>query len=1187
MCLRDTICQRRKGGFQTRPYNPPLRCINFMNSLSEIITILKAVHTRIARRTCRVRFIFFVLSFTAACVLYVLCDIALRFPDELRICIVYATAGTFMCVLIGNVIRTCFTHPHYEDVARIVQARYPVLRDDVSNIISLARSTSYNSAITSYCMDRAERTVHRSLASVVSLDDFSKNPYARIQRIACGVIITCALLTAVCFPHASQYAVLRVIYPSSYLEKIGTLSVQPGNVACIHGTHVCIAAAVSTHLDTPPVLVYKTYHGSWHRVQMDVSSSNTYTYRFVRVRKPITYYVSTHALSSPRYHISVVPPPLISNLRVYCFFPQYTRIKDPVISDTSDINVLRGTRIRVTATVNAPITHALLRYGLHTVPMKQTRSLIEATFVVDHAGEYCIEAYNALGARNTPQKHSITLVPDALPTVAIVSPTGNALADIHTPLQIRYTAHDEFGVTRVVLVYQINKGKEQRIELLGWQGWKDIDTVFSLPLENHGIKAGDTVTLYFEVFDGATVLHHALHHEQTNCRISLREEQWLSIRPTSTASEPAQRRQQYGQSNAVHLSVVDLRALQREQDTRVAAFGMRMEQMLAEQQHVHTLTSNALNKNAAADKALLRSIAKEQEHVCSTFETMHRDITEFCAAREQYANRDTALDRAYRSIADDMAYVQKTTIALMRSQCIDLQSSPSFPAETMAALQDEQRTLTTYLRTLAATHKTIRERIEQQKVITSLNALRTSYAALRASMNNPAALAAQSQAFAEKIAALQERIAAITAKQNKITQHATQESLDLSGLTRDHAQLQDAIQRGDMKTAQQYIHNMQAKLEVLTRYASLLENSVATAHTTRNASHSASSSRALQLLTTMIASQEALATDTRICNDKRIALLLEKQRHAMPVIVSSYRDIEHGLTEKTNALAKQFTENTSHYYLTALQSIARELRTLNAANDASTLLTRSIEFRASIRTSEEVFRDARNQLLDIFDEQAKAQQFRQASFAVFSWFEDQLDLREERIDALAVVLPKEYNAAFTKKIAALARAQKQVKQRTQQLRNLIHSSPSQSVARGHDIVIRLDQTLPLMDTVVIKLTRTFFDDALAKETDVLNILYGIRDMLNEDSAAARSESLAVTVQPQQMSLSEFYQQATVQQATNATTRAVREGYIIFPNENDYKVPQQYREEITASSKEKKPKGLERLIDEYYRRISAS
>ncbi|RME56833.1 MAG: DUF4175 family protein [Deltaproteobacteria bacterium] len=244
------------------------------------------------------------------------------------------------------------------------------------------------------------------------------------------------------------------------------------------------------------------------------------------------------------YHAPLFAPPTpegkrletIGEITLDLRFPRYSGLEDVHLAATSgEIAALKGTEATVTLRTPFPVKRSILilrgdEEREKRIPMTVTASdLAQGRFTLLAPGSYTIQIENERGEIfEDPRARTIEILPDAPPSIELLAPEHDLELHDGEILEIDYHAEDDFGLSRLRIVYDTGEGEkveeiaafgDQR-ETRGRYTWDlgRIETLepgrpmtFQLEVEDNDVVSGPKKTR--SAPRRVTILDAAAHHE--------------------------------------------------------------------------------------------------------------------------------------------------------------------------------------------------------------------------------------------------------------------------------------------------------------------------------------------------------------------------------------------------------------------------------------------------------------------------------------------------------------------------------------------------------------------------------------------------------------------------------------------------------------------------------------------------
>jgi hypothetical protein len=163
--------------------------------------------------------------------------------------------------------------------------------------------------------------------------------------------------------------------------------------------------------------------------------------------------------------------PLVSDVRVIYQYPAYTGLPDRTVEgSTGDLVAVKGTHVRLEARPLRSARHALLLLGEAgeggELPATLANGMLSAELTLTERGTYRVWLQPTLGRSVREQvSHRIEPEADAPPRVDIQGPADHLELATPRPIEVGYTASDDYGLGAIDLVYRVGDAAEQRVPL--------------------------------------------------------------------------------------------------------------------------------------------------------------------------------------------------------------------------------------------------------------------------------------------------------------------------------------------------------------------------------------------------------------------------------------------------------------------------------------------------------------------------------------------------------------------------------------------------------------------------------------------------------------------------------------------------------------------------------------------------
>ena len=211
--------------------------------------------------------------------------------------------------------------------------------------------------------------------------------------------------------------------------------------------------------------------------ELEATGPLTFRTRIDNIQQPFTYSITTDKGDKGPFTVNVRTRPALVSADVHYTFPAYTRLAEKHESNTDGtLDALVNTHARLTLHANEPLAGGGKEsYLLVKMPAAADRRLsltpvAGAMYAVDldmtASGSYTLWLVNEHGLANRdPIVRTITARPDLPPVVKIVAPVSDVRVRPTEAVDIKYEAADDFGITGVDVVLQVDGRAEEIVPI--------------------------------------------------------------------------------------------------------------------------------------------------------------------------------------------------------------------------------------------------------------------------------------------------------------------------------------------------------------------------------------------------------------------------------------------------------------------------------------------------------------------------------------------------------------------------------------------------------------------------------------------------------------------------------------------------------------------------------------------------
>jgi soluble cytochrome b562 len=402
-----------------------------------------------------------------------------------------------------------FSRPSMKRVARRVEEKFPMLRDDVTNSLLLFDEMEKGSGFGQISEGLVKAQLRKTAEDVSAIKHWEVVSLKRALRhikLLMPLVLTFSIVLAL-DPNFLSRSLALIIHPLSNLPMKETfISLEPKGSIVLRGTTVVINAKATGYVPEKLTLEVWPEGREAMRLPMDSEGDGRFTYRMASVQFSFRYQAYGGHGTSPVYSIRVVDPPEVGKVKLTLIPPEYTHLPKEVRRE-GHIEALKGTMVNLEAQTNKPVREGkiVLNQGGQLV-LGVKGDHLTGSLVIFYPGTYSIHVKDELGFENpNPVQYRIHLLPDKYPEAEIISPAQDLEVSGTEVTPIVYTARDDFGITAVRLSYQMG-GTERFISLRNTGKGRSLGPeTFRWDLTGLALTPGDRVVYRLEVWDNDSV----------------------------------------------------------------------------------------------------------------------------------------------------------------------------------------------------------------------------------------------------------------------------------------------------------------------------------------------------------------------------------------------------------------------------------------------------------------------------------------------------------------------------------------------------------------------------------------------------------------------------------------------------------------------------------------------------------
>lgn len=489
------------------------------NYLNEIEKKLSGVTSRENERDALKGFYLLVSIVSTLVVLLSVLEILFEFSSAVRTVLFFASGTSIVVLLVWLAIvplfksRFLFTKPDYLNAAKKVGDHFPEIKDELFNALQLLseRNQNYSSELIDAAFERVYNKTHNyEFRSVIDFGMLKK--FLRIASVSLASSII--LFTAVPGLSSASYKIIN--YSRNFaIPKKFVFIVLPGNKEITKGDNVnMLIKAAGESPKEISLLLKQEDETEFAGKKLFADSSGEFKYQVSAVKNSFDYFAAAEGIISGVFKISVINRPVVTSMDLTITSPAYAKLSEQMQRDNGNITALPGSRVRISLTASREISKAQITFGDSTTkPMQVNGSRASADFTTMKENSYQLLITDTQGNSNiNPINYSIKILPDAFPTIQLVSPTDNIKLAKETKISLVSKISDDYGFSKMNLNYRLAASKYRKTSDLFTQvpitvskTLKEDEIYFVWDLAPLVLAEGEVLSFYLEVFDNDNI----------------------------------------------------------------------------------------------------------------------------------------------------------------------------------------------------------------------------------------------------------------------------------------------------------------------------------------------------------------------------------------------------------------------------------------------------------------------------------------------------------------------------------------------------------------------------------------------------------------------------------------------------------------------------------------------------------
>lgn len=385
----------------------------------------------------------------------------------------------------------------YEQAAQIVGTHFTEVKDKLLNILQLnhAATASDNALLFAAIDQKAFELKPVDFSFAIDLGKNKKH----LRYLAPPLLLF--LFIVIAAPNVLKEGTRRLYHNDTFYEKEAPFKfvIQNKELKALQFGNFDLDVKIEG--DALPSEVY--LEADDRVVKLKKKDKDFFAHEFENLQKTTTFRLSANGFRSKEYTLDVVAKPVVASFEVICDYPAYTGQADETLKNMGDLVVPAGTKLTWRFnTQNVESVDFVLQDTVHAIKRTGDDEFIFSKSFLQSA-QYGVRVSNTNVKNADSVSYSLNVTPDLYPVIAV-----NEKRDSAAQKYFYYIGEisDDYGLRRLSFNYEITRADSGANNVM-----KSVDVPFAAgkgarftyywSLTDFGIKPGDKITYYFEVWD--------------------------------------------------------------------------------------------------------------------------------------------------------------------------------------------------------------------------------------------------------------------------------------------------------------------------------------------------------------------------------------------------------------------------------------------------------------------------------------------------------------------------------------------------------------------------------------------------------------------------------------------------------------------------------------------------------------
>lgn len=385
---------------------------------------------------------------------------------------------------------------NHEQAADIISKHFTDLQDKLLNTLELEKLTQSAGFSRELILASIEKRIQqiRPLPFPNAINVKANYKYLKYLSGLTIVILVLLFTTPALLTEGAERIVKHRTYfqkdaPFNFILLNKNLSVQKG------GDYTVLLKVDGEFV---PGSISISYGGS--KFLMKKKTNTEYEYVFKTINNSLNFYFTAEDINSQKYHLDVLPTPVITGFEIIIDVPEYTGEKDKIIDNTGDITIPCGSKLMwifhtidtdgLTITFNDSIT---LKTKVDSMGLSLSKTLYESTI-------YSLNTRNQYFEKNNLIKYSLNVIPDLHPGIRVNSFKDSTEQAVYF---FQGIINDDYGFNKLTFNYYLENKKDSAtaIKIPFTPSVNSQEFYFAFDFSSLKVSEGTKIEYYFEIWD--------------------------------------------------------------------------------------------------------------------------------------------------------------------------------------------------------------------------------------------------------------------------------------------------------------------------------------------------------------------------------------------------------------------------------------------------------------------------------------------------------------------------------------------------------------------------------------------------------------------------------------------------------------------------------------------------------------